>query len=131
MNAFVIETQLPSLNQYQYACRSHWSKGRDFKSSVEATIGDYVCAALLRKELHKVERPCEIYIEWHERTKKRDCDNIQSAQKFILDSLQHYGVIKNDSRKYVKQIYHKIYDDDKDFVVVRIEEKGELKCTEQ
>lgn len=123
MNVLVIEAQLPSLNDYQYACRSHWSKGRSFKSEIEQTIGDYIRIALLRKQLHRIEKPCEIFIEWHEKTKKRDCDNIQSAQKFILDALQHCGVIRNDSRKYVKQIHHNVVDDVRDFVVVRFEEQ--------
>ena len=123
MNELIIEAQLPSLNQYQNACRSHWSKGADFKKNVEELIGDYIRIALLKKRLRRVEKPCEIFIERHERTKKRDCDNIQSAQKFILDALQHCGVIKNDSRKYIKQIHHTVIDDKRDFVIVRIEEK--------
>ena len=122
MNELLIDAQLPSLNEYQYACRSHWSKGRAFKENVETLIGDFIRIALLKKRLHRVERPCEIFIEWHEATKRRDVDNIQSAQKFILDALQHCKVIKRDSRKYVKQIHHTIIDDKRDFVIVRIEE---------
>ena len=123
MNELLIDAQLPSLNEYQYACRSHWSKGRAFKQSVEALIGNFVRVALLRKKLHRVEKPCEIFIEWHEKTKRRDCDNIQSAQKFILDALQQHRIIKNDSRKYINQIHHTVIDDKRDFVIVRIEEK--------
>lgn len=123
MNELLIDAQLPSLNQYQNACRSHWSKGADFKKDIEGLIGEYIIEALLTKRLHRVEKPCEIFIEWHEATKRRDCDNIQSAQKFILDALQHCGVIKNDSRKYVKQIHHTIIDDERDFVIVRFEER--------
>lgn len=122
MNTFLIEAQLPSLNEYQYACRSHWSKGSKFKEDVENLIGDYIRIALLQKKLWKVEKPCEIFIEWHEKSKRRDCDNIQSAQKFILDALQHCGVLKNDSRKYVTQIHHKIVDDVIDYVVVELKE---------
>ncbi len=123
MNELLIDAQLPSLNQYQNACRSHWSKGAEFKKDVETLIGDYVKIALLQRKLRRVEKPCEIFIEWHEKTKRRDVDNIQSAQKFILDVLQSHSVIKNDSRKYVKQIHHTIIDDKRDFVIVRIEEK--------
>ena len=123
MNVLHIGEQLPSLNEYQYACRSHWSKGRAFKEKVEELIGDYIRIALFQKRLRRVEKPCEIFIEWHERTKRRDVDNIQSAQKFILDALQHCQVIKNDSRKHVKQIHHTVIDDKRDFVIVRIEEK--------
>ena len=123
MNELIIEAQLPSLNQYQNACRSHWSKGADFKKQTETLIGWSIISAQKQRKLHKIEKPCEIFIEWHEKTKRRDVDNIQSAQKFILDALQHYKVIKSDSRKYIKQIHHTIIDDKKDFVIVRFEEK--------
>ena len=123
MNELLIDAQLPSLNQYQYACRSHWSKGREFKKDVETLIGNFVKIALLQKRLRRVEKPCEIFIEWHEKTKRRDVDNIQSAQKFILDALQHHGIIENDSRKHVKQIHHTVIDDKRDFVIVRFEER--------
>lgn len=123
MNELVINAQLPSLNQYQNACRSHWSKGADFKKDIEELIGWHIRSALTKKTLRRVEKSCEIFIEWHEKTKRRDVDNIQSAQKFILDALQKFGVIKNDSRKYVKQIHHTVIDDKRDFVIVRFEEK--------
>ena len=123
MNELVINAQLPSLNQYQNACRSHWSKGAEFKKSIEELIGWSIRQALTKKTLRRVEQPCEIFIEWHEKTKRRDVDNIQSAQKFILDALQHHSIIKNDSRKYIKQIYHTVIDDKRDFVIVRIEER--------
>ena len=122
MNELVINAQLPSLNQYQNACRSHWSKGADFKKDIEELIGWNIKQALTKQTLRRVEKPCEIFIEWHEKTKRRDVDNIQSAQKFILDALQHHSIIKNDSRKYVKQIHHTIIDDERDFVIVRFEE---------
>jgi Holliday junction resolvase RusA-like endonuclease len=123
MNVLVIKGQLPSLNQYQNACRSHWSKGAEFKKRIEEFIEWDIVSALEEKTLRRVEKPCEIFIEWHEKTKRRDVDNIQSAQKFILDALQHHRIIKNDSRKYVKQIHHTIIDDKRDFVIVRFEEK--------
>lgn len=124
MNELVINAQLPSLNQYQNACRSHWSKGAEFKKSIEELIGWSIRQALTKKTLRRVEQPCEIFIEWHEKTKRRDVDNIQSAQKFILDALQHHNIIENDSRKYIKQIHHTVIDDKRDFVIVRFEEKG-------
>lgn len=123
MNELVINAQLPSLNQYQNACRSHWSRGAEFKKDIEELIGWSIKQALTKQTLRKVEKPCEIFIEWHEKTKRRDVDNIQSAQKFILDALQHHGIIENDSRKHVKQIHHTVIDDKRDFVIVRFEER--------
>ena len=61
-----------------------------------------------------------VRFEWHERTKKRDADNIASAKKFILDALVNCGVLQDDSRKYVKGFYDVIVDDKEDFVIVEL-----------
>ena len=63
-----------------------------------------------------------IRFEWHERTKKRDADNIASAKKFILDALVKSCVLVDDSRKYVKGFYDEIIDDKEDFVIVELVE---------
>ena len=119
MNEFTIHAQLPSLNEYVKANRSHWSKGDKFRKNIESIILWEIKLARSKKTLRPIEKPCEILIEWHERTKRRDVDNIQSSQKFILDSLQYGGILKNDSRNHVKQIRHEIVDDKEDFVVVK------------
>lgn len=120
---FIIKAKLPSLNEYIRACRSNRYAGAKFKEEVEELIGWSIKQAQTAGKLPSMgDTPCKIYINWNERTKKRDVDNIQSAQKFILDALQTYGVIKNDSRKYVKQIYHNVNDATEDSVLVRLEE---------
>ena len=63
-----------------------------------------------------------MHFEWHERTKKRDADNIASAKKFILDALVKNGVLVDDSRKYVKGFYDVVVDDTEDFVKVELVE---------
>ena len=120
MNAFTIEQKLPSMNEYIRSCRANKYAGAEFKSSVESLIGWSIKSAMSKGTLKPIDKPCEVYIYWHEATRRRDVDNIQSAQKFILDALQHYGIIKNDSRKYVKQIHHTICDNTKDFVIVNL-----------
>lgn len=130
MNGFVIKEKIGGLNDYQNACRSHWSKGADFKKEIEETIGWYIKRAFLKGTLHPVSIPIDIVFEWHEKTTRRDTDNIQSGQKFIIDALRSQGVIENDSRKYVKQIYHQIIDGStEDFVVVKLYRAGEVKLT--
>lgn len=120
---FIIKAKLPSLNEYVRACRANRYAGARFKEEVEELIGWSIKQAQTAGKLPSMgDTPCKIYINWNERTKKRDIDNIQSAQKFILDALQTYGVIKNDSRKYVKQIYHNVNDATEDSVLVRLEE---------
>ena len=130
MNYFTIGRQLPSLNDYQNACRSHWSEGHKFKQELETDIGWYIRNAVIKGRLTPVTEQVDLLIVWHEKTEKRDTDNIQSATKFILDAMRAGGIIKNDSRKYVRQIYHEIKDGaEKDGVVVCLYKVGDLKVT--
>lgn len=115
-NRFVIDYKLPSLNEYVKACRANKYAGAKFKSDVELLIS----ACINKAKVTPTQQQSEIFIEWHEKTKRRDVDNIQSAQKFILDALQKSQIIENDNRQFVKNTYHKIIDDDRDFVVVEI-----------
>lgn len=116
MNSFVIKQKLPSLNEYIGACRSNAYMGAKFKKEVEEIIGWYI----RQSELHKPTRAVRINFEWHERTKRRDADNIASAKKFILDALVKEGILINDSRKYVIGFNDTIIDDKEDFVKVEI-----------
>lgn len=74
------------------------------------------------KALYKPSGAVVVHFEWHERTKKRDADNIASAKKFILDALVKNGVLVDDSRKYVKGFYDVVLDDTEDFVKVELVE---------
>lgn len=124
-NEFTIQEKLPSLNECINANRRNIYAGANFKKDVEEIIGMYIQQGLSSGTLTPMgETPCEVYIDWYEKTKRRDVDNIQSSQKFILDALQKNGVLKNDSRKFVKQVHHMVYDADLDYVVVRLEPYG-------
>ena len=125
MNYFTIDEKLPSFNDYQLACRRNKYEGAKLKADVENLIYTYVRWGIVRKTLFPVKSyPVEIRIEWHERTKKRDVDNIQSSKKFILDALVKQGILTDDGRKYVKQIHDTVKDDVKDYVFVEIIENG-------
>lgn len=124
-NEFTIQEKLPSLNEYVNVNRRNRYAGANFKEDVEEIIGMYIQQGLSSGTLTPMDdTPCEVHIDWYERTKKRDVDNIQSSQKFILDALQKNGVLKKDSRKFVKQVHHMVYDADLDYVVVRLEPYG-------
>jgi Holliday junction resolvase RusA-like endonuclease len=119
MGYFVIKTKLPSLNEVIAKNRANKYMAAQFKRDIETEIGYYIKQALTIGRLKPMgETPCVIYIEWHKKTKKMDVDNIHSSAKFILDALQKCGVIKNDNRKYVKQIYQKIVDDKEEYCKV-------------
>lgn len=122
MNEFTINAKLPSLNEVIDQNRANRYKGAKFKAETEELIGCYIRIARAAGKLHPINVPCEIYIDFHEATKRRDVDNIQSSQKFILDALVKNGVLVNDNRQYVKQTHPNIIDDNSDFVVVRLEE---------
>ena len=122
MNEFVIKHKLPSLNEYTAACRTNAYKGANFKREVEEVIGWAIRQALTSKTLHKPNKAVIVHFEWHERTKKRDADNIAFAKKFILDALVKMKVLEDDSRKFVKGFYDVIVDDKEDFVKVELKE---------
>lgn len=118
MAEFIIKEKLPSLNDVIEKNRTNRYAGANFKRDIETRIGWAIKSAALKP----ITNPCVIEVDWHEATKRRDVDNIHSSVKFILDALVKNGILKNDNRRYVKQIYHTVIDDDTDFVVVRIKE---------
>ena len=120
MNRFVIHQKLPSLNEVIGANRGNKYMGAGLKRQVQKDICDWITVALMKNTLYPVDQ-CEMFIIWHEKTKRRDADNIQSAQKFILDSMVEMHIIKDDSRRYVTQINHKIVDDTEDYVEVYLQ----------
>lgn len=119
---FTVYAKLPSLNDYICACRSNKYQGAKFKEEIEILIGWAIRQAMCKGELKRTTKPITVHFEWHERTKRRDLDNIASAKKFILDALQKQKIIPNDSRKYVKGFTDTVVDDDMDFVRVEIKE---------
>lgn len=121
-NQFIIKQKLPSLNDYTAACRANKYVGAKFKREVEEVIGWSIRQALTSKALYKPNKAVVVHFEWHERTKKRDADNIASAKKFVLDALVKNGVLVDDSRKYVKGFYDVVVDDTEDFVKVELVE---------
>ncbi len=111
---------MPSLNEYTASCRSNAYKGAKFKSDIEEAIGWSIRRALASRTLQKPTGAVLVKFEWHEKTKKRDADNIAFSKKFILDALVKMRVLEDDSRKYVKGFYDTIIDDKSDFVIVEL-----------
>lgn len=118
---FVIRQKLPSLNDVVLANRKNKYVGSKMKKEIEQSIVlEIESARRARKTISPIEAPVEIFIEWHEKTKRRDGDNVQSSAKFILDALQKAGILRGDDRRYVKQVHHMIFDDKSDYVIVMI-----------
>jgi Holliday junction resolvase RusA-like endonuclease len=121
MNGFVVKAKLPSLNDYILACRTNKYAGNKFKHEVEEVIGWGIKQAISAGTLRRTEDLNIVHFVWHEKTKRRDPDNIVSAKKYILDAMQTFKVIPNDNRKYVKGFTDLIVDDTEDFVEVELE----------
>lgn len=96
--------KLPSLNNYVDACRDSPFKGAKLKKDVENELLSFIRLA----GTQPLTVPCIVHVDWYENSRRRDVDNVESAIKYILDALQVAGILKNDSRKYVKQVSHNV-----------------------
>lgn len=120
VNYLKIEEKLPSLNEVISKNRANRYMGAKLKRRVQDAIGWYIKKSLNNGTLKPVLKESVINIHYHEKTRRRDVDNIQSAQKFILDALVEQGILPDDSQKWVSQIYSQVIHDDSDFVEVWI-----------
>ena len=93
---FTVRFRLPGLNEYIHAVNINRYKGNALKREAQDAIG----LAIKRARLEPVtEYPVAVCFEWHEKTRRRDLDNIASAKKFILDALQECGILEGDGQK--------------------------------
>lgn len=124
---FDVKRKLPSLNEVIAKNRANRYLGAKFKADIEEAIGWDIKQAVTKGTLKPIKEPCDILMEFYESTMRRDTDNIQSSQKMVLDSMTKNGVLPNDNRKWVKQIYHIIHEDKDDWVRVTIKPAGIMK----
>ena len=90
-----IRGKLPTLNEYTKACRTNPHVGAKMKKDFEQNI----CYQLTR--MPRITVPIIVHFEWHEKTKRRDKDNVAFAKKFILDAMQTAGKIPNDNNNFI------------------------------
>ncbi|MCL2599014.1 MAG: hypothetical protein FWD76_03790 [Firmicutes bacterium] len=106
---FIIPTKMPSLNQVNNANRSHYFVGAKLKREIEDIIGWAIKDAVGKRELWAVTKyPCIVNVTFYEKNRKRDLDNIMSNNKFILDALQQFNILKGDGQKYVGELNNKV-----------------------
>ncbi len=113
-----IGMRLPSLNEYISKLNHNKYVANKFKADIQAYINGYIVASHLKPITQKID----IEAHWYEATKKRDPDNIYSAVKYLLDSLQEMGIIPNDSQKYIRHIHNYLEHAEVDYVVVIFKE---------
>lgn len=114
----LIDEKLPSLNDYIAKINRNKHIGNKFKHDVQERINWYIRASKIKPIKCRVD--LDIY--WHEKTKRRDVDNIYSAIKYLGDSLQIMGIIGNDSQRFIRNIHNYLVEDKKDYVIVIFKE---------
>lgn len=118
-HTFTIPGRLPSFNEYIAACNRAWFIGQGFKNKQMKIISAWIM-------YHKVPvftKPVVVRFRWFEKDRRRDRDNIRSAEKYVMDALKHRRRIKNDTQKWVLDSQHEItVDKDNPRVEITIEE---------
>lgn len=107
MVMFMIPGRLAGLNEYTESNRSNPRKGNRAKHKEQQIVN----LAIREASLTPINKPVVVFIAWYEKDNRRDVDNITAAKKFIMDSLVDTGILKDDSRRYVKQIIDTVYTD--------------------
>lgn len=95
---FTVRFRLPGLNEYIHAVNINRYKGNALKREAQDGIGWAIKTAHLKPV---TKYPVFVNFEWHEKSRRRDLDNIASAKKFILDALQECGILEGDGQKQI------------------------------
>lgn len=113
---YVIDTKLPSLNDYIRVCRTNKFMAAKYKAAREQEIGLYLM------KMPRWTKPIKIHFHWIEGNKRRDLDNICFAKKFILDAMVKYEKLKDDNRKCVCAFTDTFEYGDKTKVILEVKE---------
>jgi len=115
-----IPLKFPSLNDFISASkiqRGRWNKGYQMKEDYQQQIYYYLC------KIPQIKAPAKIHFTWIEKNKRRDLDNISSVgRKFILDTLQICGKLKNDNLNYIVGFTDDVIFENEYGVIMEIEE---------
>ena len=114
---------LPGLNDIIDANRKGWAVGARQKRDVQQKLA----RLWMFSKMKRFTRPVVIKVRFFEKNLRRDDDNVFGGLKFILDTLQILGVIKNDSPLYVHVLPERFLDREHPRVEVDIYEIGEAK----
>lgn len=96
MIRFTVQGRLPGLNEYIDACRRNKYQAAKMKREAEDLI------ALFAKRIPAVKGPVQMSFVWHERSRKRDPDNVAFAKKFVLDALVKLKKLPNDNATFIR-----------------------------
>ena len=113
---FTINAKTPSMNEIIGRNRTNKFAGATAKKRYQNTVVWSIKAA----KLQKVQVQQWIHYEFHEKTRKRDKDNLLAAIKPINDALQQRGILPNDNNTWVAGLSMSFVYDKTDRLVVTL-----------
>lgn len=113
MKLFELEVkgELPSLNEIITASKGHYGQYAKMKKG----FGGIIKWQLRQKykEPKPIEGKVNVKITWYTKNNKKDPDNVAAGIKFVLDAFVEHGILINDTRQYIGDIWH-TFETDKD-----------------
>ena len=117
----VINEKLPSLNDYIARINRNKYIGNTYKRKVQESI----CWHIKIAKMKPIKKRVDLEVYWHEKTKRRDPDNIYSGMKYILDALQDMKVLSGDGQEQIRHILNYLVIDNVDKVEIIFREVKE------
>lgn len=111
----VIDYKLDNWNETIKKCRTNYNYANKQKQK-EMDIVRYHLLGI--KPIKKY--PIRLKCTWHVVNMNSDLDN--KSLKSVLDQMQLSGILENDNCKHITEINHKVIKDNKDYLVLEIEE---------
>lgn len=125
---FKIDAPLPSMNELMAWKRK--VRGKHDVYNLQKQVWMKAIQVQISKAIRKsailpgdlpFEHPVCVEIDWYEKNRRRDPDNVFGAVKIILDACVEHGVLRDDSQRSIAEIHHGIdIDRDNPRVVVRL-----------
>lgn len=113
---FTINRKTPSMNEIIGRNRTNKFAGASAKKRYQNTVVWSIKAA----RLQRVQVQQWIHYEFHEKTRKRDKDNLLRAIKPVNDALQQRGILPNDNNTWVAGLSMSFVYDKTDRLVVTL-----------
>ena len=92
--SLLIPIRLPGLNEMLAGCRQ--ARGRSSAYAIAKNDSTAFVARLCKAQGLVPMSSGKFRFFWHERTRRRNPDNIAAGKKFILDGLVQAGILPND-----------------------------------
>ena len=100
------EVSLPTLNEYIDVERTSKYMAGTMKRATTNRIKFWT----MSQSRIKLQGVHDLVLVWTRNNRHHDPDNVYASIKFLLDGIVAAGVLPDDSRKYVRNIAHRIQD---------------------